>query len=380
MDTTLCSPQPAAELIGRSRILIVDDSSESLAILLSALQDDYVVTVARGGEKALRLAAQTPPPDLILLDILMPEMDGYQVCARLKEDEATRSIPVIFLTALEDDVAETIGLNLGAVDYIRKPIRVVTLHLRVKQQLELLQARQRLETQNLRLVEAARLREDLEAIAHHDLRGPLTTIIGVPQFLLMNCSLSEDQKMLVTNIEIAGYQMLEMINRSLDLFKMEYGMYVFNPEPIDILSVIRQVLTDLAPMLNAGTLRAVLQVDGRLAADGQQVMATAERLLCYSMFSNLCKNAVEASPAGDDITIAVVCGDAISVSIENGGEVPIHIRDRFFDKLVTAGKPSGTGLGTYSARLIAETQRGTISLDTSAIGRTSVTVTLPPAA
>ena len=361
------------------RILIVDDSAESLNILLRALEDDYTVTGARNGEKALRLAVGTPPPDLILLDIMMPGMNGYQVCARLKENEATRAIPVIFLTALEEEESETIGLNLGAVDYIRKPIRVATLHLRVKLQLELLQARRRLEEQNLRLVEAARLREDIDVIARHDLKGPLSMIIGVPEFLLMQCDFTKDQRTLVENVEKAGYQMLEMINRSLDLFKMEYDMYEFRPEPVDVLAVIHQALTELTPMVSAKKLRVVFSVEGAEETDGRAIMAMGEKFLCHSMFSNLCKNAIEASPSDSVVKISLSESNVIAVDIENSGEVPTCIRNRFFEKLVTSGKSSGTGLGTYSAQLIARTQKGVVSLDTSVGGRTTVRVTLPSA-
>ena len=149
-------PKVDPEFHDRPRILVVDDSAETLNILLHALKDDYTVIGARNGDKALRLAEAKPPPDLILLDIMMPGMDGYQVCRRLKADVATRPIPVIFLTALEEEEAETAGLNMGAADYIRKPIRMVTLRLRVKQQLELLQVHRRLEEQNRCLEIAAR--------------------------------------------------------------------------------------------------------------------------------------------------------------------------------------------------------------------------------
>ncbi|MBF0563265.1 MAG: hybrid sensor histidine kinase/response regulator, partial [Alphaproteobacteria bacterium] len=235
----------------RPRVLIVDDAPENLGILLDALKDDYTVIAARNGQKALQLAAATPAPDLILLDIVMPEMDGYQVCTLLKEREETRSIPVIFLTALEEEESEAHGLSLGAVDFIRKPIHPTTLHLRVKLHLELVQARRRLEEQNRQLIEAARLRELVERITHHDLKGPLNGIIIVPQLLLEECVLTDSQRELLKIVERSGYDMLEMINRSLDLFKMETGIYNFQPEPVDILSIMRRVLAEVAPMVTA---------------------------------------------------------------------------------------------------------------------------------
>lgn len=106
----------------RNTILVVDDTVENLSLMAAILKDDYKVKVANNGEKAMTIANLEPQPDLILLDIMMPEMDGYEVCKRLKRDFKTRDIPVIFLTALSEMDAEKRGLELGAVDYITKPI------------------------------------------------------------------------------------------------------------------------------------------------------------------------------------------------------------------------------------------------------------------
>lgn len=368
---------PAGE--GHPRLLIVDDAPENIAILLEALRDDYTVIAARTGSKALQLAAAIPAPDLILLDIVMPGMDGYQVCTALKAKAETQDIPVIFLTALEEAESESHGLSLGAVDFVRKPISLPALHLRVKLHLELTQARRQLEEQNRHLLEAARLREDVEQITRHDLKGPLNIIIGVPELLLENSEsrFTEAQRELLLLIENSGYKMLEMINRSLDLFKMENGIYDFRPEAVDLLSVMRRALVEVAPLAISRNLRIVLLVDNHLPSDGEKVMAMAESLFCHSMFSNLCKNAVEAAPHEDVINIGFECRGMVTVTIDNGGEVPEAIRENFFDKFVTSGKRNGTGLGTYSARLIARTQRGSIELDTSVSGRTSIRVTIP---
>ena len=105
----------------RSRILLVDDAPENLRILSESLRADYTIMFAKNGPDALRLAIGTPQPDLILLDVIMPGMDGYEVCRRLKEDPSTRDIPVMFITAQNEETDEATGLSLGAQDYIVKP-------------------------------------------------------------------------------------------------------------------------------------------------------------------------------------------------------------------------------------------------------------------
>ncbi len=376
-NNSTLSPLKTSASVERPRILIVDDMPENLAILLDALKDDFAVVAARNGPKALQLAMAEQAPDLILLDIVMPEMDGYQVCSRLKELEETRDIPVIFLTSLEEKESESHGLALGAVDFIRKPIHPITLRLRVKLHLELFQARRRLEEQNRQLVESARLREDIEHIMRHDLKSPLDAIISLPELLLGECEFTDSQRKYVKMIIESGYNMLEMINRALDLLKIERGTYEFRPEPVDILSVMRRVLIEVWSRMTGKNLQVNLRLDNQPLRDGQTVMAMAETLFCYSMFSNLIKNAVEASPCDDVINIGFDAGAVVTISIDNGGEVPMKIREHFFDKFVTSGKSYGTGLGTYSARLFAQTQNGTIDLDTTVAGRTCVRVTIP---
>ncbi len=135
-------------------VQVVDDVELNIDVLVECLGGDYDVAVAMDGERALELAREQSP-DLILLDIMMPGIDGYEVCRRLKADEATRAIPVIFVTALDEVADETKGLELGAVDYITKPISAPIVHARVKTHLMLARQNEQLARQNAELVEAA---------------------------------------------------------------------------------------------------------------------------------------------------------------------------------------------------------------------------------
>jgi putative two-component system response regulator len=132
----------------KSTVLVVDDTPENLTVLGELLQPKYRVRVANSGKRALQVAASVPRPDLILLDVMMPEMDGYAVINELRSNPGTRDIPVIFVTAMDSDQDEERGLELGAVDYITKPIRPAIVLARVNAHMELKQARDWLKDQN----------------------------------------------------------------------------------------------------------------------------------------------------------------------------------------------------------------------------------------
>jgi putative two-component system response regulator len=149
-------------------LLIVDDNPANLSVLGELLKADYRVLAAASGERALALAARTPPPDLVLLDVMMPGMDGHQVLAALRANAATRHIPVIFVTALDRAEEEEAGLVEGAVDYITKPLRPAVVAARVRTQLELKRARDLLADQN-RALEAEIARRMSENLLVQDL-------------------------------------------------------------------------------------------------------------------------------------------------------------------------------------------------------------------
>jgi serine phosphatase RsbU (regulator of sigma subunit) len=150
--------------VEKQTVLVVDDTPANIKVLMETLKDDYRIVAAVNGQRALQLAASDPNPDIILLDVMMPEMDGYEVCAKLKTDVKTRDIPIIFVTAMSDTQDETKGFELGAVDYITKPISPPVVLARVKNHLELKKAREILKNQNLILEQRVeeRTREVLE--------------------------------------------------------------------------------------------------------------------------------------------------------------------------------------------------------------------------
>ncbi|WP_415714014.1 response regulator [Maridesulfovibrio sp.] len=343
-------------------VLAVDDTPENLHVLMDLLKDDYAIIAAKDGEKALKLA-HSKEPDIILLDVMMPGMDGYEVIKRLKSEERTKDIPVVFVTSLSEAGDETRGLALGAIDYITKPFNPDIVKARVRNHLE--------------LREAVRMREDVERIMRHDLKSPLTSVISLPQLILMSGDFDDHIKSMLGRIEDAGYTVLSMINMSTALFKMERGTYSFVPESFDLAAVVRKVFLGYEDTAQMRGQELVLEIEGSTAVPGQEFMFFGEELLCYSMLGNLVGNAVDASPKGGTIRVRLQqTDDSVRISVHNPGMVPEDIKNRFFAKYATSGKDRGTGLGTYSAKLIAQAHKGDIFMD-SVDNEVSVSVVIP---
>jgi two-component system, sensor histidine kinase and response regulator len=360
-------------------VLVVEDSPEDISVLTEILREQYHVRIATGGEDAIRIATCDPVPDLILLDVMMPDMDGLEVCRRLKRDDAARAIPVIFVTAKGEAADESLGFAVGGVDYIAKPVNPQLVRARVKVHLELKQARDDLEGQNEMLVQSARLREQVEAINRHDLKNPLMIIMSVPHVILSDAGLSDANKKLLGMVEAAGRQILEMINRTIDTYKMEMGTYVLNAAPVDVVAVIEHIGAAFHELSEAKGLSVDVSVRGHPLEQGAVFHVLGEDLLVYSMIANIVKNAIEASPQNGRIDVSLTEGDAATIVVHNGGAIPRDIRGRFFQKFATANKEGGTGLGAYSAWLMVRTMNGAIRFETSEEEGTTVTVTLPRA-
>ncbi|MEO5349865.1 MAG: hybrid sensor histidine kinase/response regulator [Magnetococcus sp. YQC-3] len=363
----------------RNTVLVVDDSPENIAILKRVLGGQYIVRPAINGKVALKAATVEPLPDLILLDVMMPEMDGFEVCKRLKADPVSRDIPVIFITAKDQVEDETRGFDAGAVDYISKPFSIPVVMARVATHLAMHAAHVQLKQQYIALQEMEKLRKDVDAITRHDLKTPISGILGCMELLLDDDPPSPtEQKEFFLMIRDSANRLQEMVNMSMNLINMEQGRYEAVLQPMALLPILRRILTDHRIWIERKQLTTVITVNGHPAQEQHAFTVQGDKTLCYTMLANLCKNALEASPASGTVTIALQNGDngMASIAIHNHGAVPEAIRDKFFEKYVTHGKRGGTGLGTYSSRLMAETQQGSIRLHSSEQDGTTITVTL----
>jgi PAS domain S-box-containing protein len=228
--------------------------------------------------------------------------------------------------------------------------------------------------------ELERLKEDVDRIMRHDLKTPLNGIIGFPQLIEMEGNLTEDQLELTRAITHSARKMLRMIDLSLDFFKMETGRYEYAPHRVDLLATLRELVADFGPKISAKRLTLRVTLDGEPVAEGDSFLILSEESLLYSMLSNLLTNAIEASPQEAEVSVALQRQGGCFVSIANSGAVPPAVRKTFFRKYHTSGKKGGTGLGTYSAKMIADAMGYGIRMETSdEESRTSLSIEIPEA-
>ena len=204
------------------------------------------------------------------------------------------------------------------------------------------------------------LKENVNQIMRHDLKSPLNGIIAIPALLLEDGNLTSEQRTMLQALEEGSRRMLRMINNSLDLFKMERGTFKFNPEPVDVVKVLRSVASELGPLSRAGDVG--VELGGAGTGLERPLLVRAEEDLLHNVFANLMANALEASPPGGTVSIGVEGNGQGVVRIRNRGAVPREIRSQFFQKFKTYGKKRGTGLGAYSAKLLADAMGLTLSL------------------
>lgn len=221
---------------------------------------------------------------------------------------------------------------------------------------------------------AEELREDVERITRHDLKSPLSAILTLPQFLLEADNLTARQRDMIRLMLESGRRMQSMITLSLSLYRMERGDYALAPEPLDLAGLTRAIWEESGGPYRSARMELVLD------AESDPFMAMGEELLCYTMLANLIKNALEASKPDESVTVRLKREPGFAVAeVANASDVPEAVRACFFEKYATCGKPGGSGLGTYTVRLIARTHGGEAEMETAKGGGTVVRVRLPEA-
>ncbi len=366
------SSSPRVDLKGR-KILIVDDDRLNARILTGILKPEaYEVMVAGSGEAALAAYAQSRP-DLVLLDVMLPGIDGFETCRTLKREYGDACAPVIFITAKSDSADVIEGLTAGGVDYLPKPFRHQETLARIRTHLQ-----NRLLVEQLSKANADK--NKLLGMAAHDLRNPLASIRGLANFLRDGTvgPLSADQLDLVNTIHDASQSMLELVNGFLDKSVIEAGELSIEPAPCRL----RELAEKSVQLTNINAAQKQTRVVLEPGEPAPPVALDAAKI--RQVIDNLLSNAVKFSPPGAVITVAVAAnGATCSVAVRDQGPgIPDGERHKLFQDFGrTSVRPTGgeqsTGLGLAICRKIVEAHRGTIGAENLPQGGCEFKVTLP---
>ncbi len=359
-------------------VLVVDDSPDNLRIITEVLKNQgWKVRVATSGKMAIQTSLKEPP-HLILLDVNLPDLDGFGVCRRLKETPEIRDVPIIFLTGRDNLDDEVRAFHYGAVDFVTKPIEERRLVARVRTHLELTLTRAQLAAQYEELQKAAELREEVDRMTQQDLKRPLNSVLSLSNSLLQETKLDEQQIRWVKFIQESAQRMLHQIQRTTDMYRMETGTYLLTPENVDIVKVVRSVFEASEQRRSYKNLRFRFLIDNSEPKSGFRYFVWVEELLFFLLLDILIKYAVEAAP--NDTVVTLSCnrmGNGGIFSVHNMGVVPENRRENFFAKQSSSLKKGTDSLGLYSAWLIAKVHGGSIEMETRELEGTVITAILP---
>lgn len=350
-------------------ILLVDDIQSNLEILTVMLQQEgYRVRPALNGELALE-ATRASPPDLILLDINLPKMNGYEVCKHLKADETTRDIPIIFISALNDVEAIVKAFEVGGVDYITKPFKLREVLARVSTHLMLVRQRKQLEDRYMRDMKhfeaLSKMKEQFVTSATHDLKNPLSLIMGYVA-LLENMTVEEFEQYgaeYVDGISSGAKRIQSLIADMLDLAQLQTGASL-QFTPTNILAFLKNALrgADINAMQKS---IALIYTPPDRSVD---ILIDPNQML--RVVDNLVMNAIKYTPDGGRVDVFCdIYDDAVAIRVRDTGfgipkkDLP-HIFDAFYRvRGEQQSKISGTGLGLAIVRTIVEQHGGTIEVE-----------------
>ncbi|MBI5514961.1 MAG: hybrid sensor histidine kinase/response regulator [Deltaproteobacteria bacterium] len=361
----------------RERVLVVDDNAMNREVAAGHLEAaGYQTLVAEDGARALALLDEAPP-DLVLLDVMMPGMDGFETCRRIRASAVGAELPVVFVTALTDLGSHERALASGADDFLTKPIQRTELLLRVRSLLrirrlhgELRRGYELLRTQRDALLAAQRQREALAAFLVHDLKNPLASILANGEYLSEDSALPPDLREAALDIRCAAATMHRMVLDLLDIDRSEEGLLTLAPTEFELRALLAEVQGAVAR--RAGDRR--LRVEPYVHAGAERLLG--DRELMRRVLENLVDNAIRYSPPGGTIRVTAAAPEGhLELRVEDQGPgVPEAWREKIFEKYTRidqeadgAGR-SSRGLGLTFCRLVAEAHGGRIFVDASPAG------------
>ena len=362
----------------KHKILIVDDNTDNLSILGNVLmRSNYALQLAKNGQMALQVAVKKIP-DLILLDINMPGMSGYEVCKKLKADQLTKDIPVIFLTAHTSSENVIEGFSVGAVDYITKPFQEEELLLRVKTHLELKTVKEELIQKNMELGTINATKDKLFSIVAHDLRGSIGLMMNIMDIITNKADMDpERMHIYLKSQKELTHNTFFLLTNLLNWARQNMNKIVFHPENIQLNDLIAESISEIK--FNAGQKNISVNL---ICTSTFIVFADVDMLKL--IIRNLLANAIKFTPKNGNINVLVEnYNDNVMVKITDSG---IGMSDETIKKILSENEfyttrgtnnETGSGLGLKLVKDFIAKNKGELMIESEINKGSSFSFKLP---
>jgi two-component system sensor histidine kinase/response regulator len=347
----------------QANIMIVDDMPANLQLLVHFLRNEgYKVRPVTSGAAALELA-QHVRPDLVLMDVSMPEMDGYEACRRMKENPDLKEVPIVFLSAMGDLLDKVRAFEVGGVDYITKPFHMEEVRIRIETHLRLAELRGEMEEKCRQLEASEKMKDHLVHLLIHDMRTPLFNMSAALDLAALSEGLAGDApaRHHLADAKDAIGTLEQMIADILDVYKMESGSRLVHLSPAPVSGVIADAVRLMGGLMKHHRFTYTLPPP--------ELMALCDPALTTRVLINFFSNSVRHAPSGSVIRLQTVDeGDTVRISVtdQSQGLAP-ELHDRLFDKFgrltgETAPKKTTVGLGLVFSRMVVEAQGGEVGV------------------
>ncbi|MDP4266715.1 MAG: hybrid sensor histidine kinase/response regulator [Bacteroidota bacterium] len=362
-------------------ILVVDDNLTNLQVLGVILNEaDYSVGIATSGEQALSILKNSYDYDLVLLDINMPGMNGYDTCIAIKAIDKLKDMPVIFLTAYNDINSIVKGFESGAIDYVTKPFNSKELLVRVNTQLQLKQKNEQLKEYSLKLEKLNATKDKFFSIISHDLKNPLYSIVGSVKYIheiLQKYRIDEINEM-IEIIDHSAKESYSLLENLMEWAKSQTGNIKFEPLYLPLLNIVNRSVDLVSTHASLKNIKIINNVS-------DNIVVYADEYMLESVMRNLLTNAVKYSYKSGIININAIKRDnKVEISIVDAGiGISDNIKNKLFKidadncSLPGTAEEKGTGLGLIICAEFIEKHRGKISVESEESKGSTFNILLP---
>jgi two-component system sensor histidine kinase/response regulator len=342
-------------------ILVVDDIPDNLMLITSVFRKEFHLKLVKDGEKAIRICQSDNPPDLVLLDIMMPNLNGFDVARILREHPHSEHIPIVFMTALDDIYSRKRAMKLGAVDFITKPIDIEMLRFRIANLMRLVHARRGLQKEFDQMLELNVIKESLEFNIRYEIREPLLNAVHLLEELAADPSLNMIQKTQISITRKSVGDALELTRLATEIYQIETGTFVLKAGKVQLFDIFNRLSVQFKNLYAGKKLDIKLTKPKNYLYD--ELFIAGDEFLCYSAFQILIRLACEhAAPSSCVEMVCLKNPDSIILNIDSSTLLEISCVSSLFDKYPSSDNKEEPSRNGYHGKIMLEAHGANVTV------------------